>query len=103
MKKMALGIVVAIVLTGCSTTKRTGSTVANDQLQKDTMKILSPYAQAKLGCNTIASIHSSRVSVSSEGVVTERWKLSGCNNESIVQINFTPAASGGVSINVTPE
>jgi len=100
---MALGIVVAIVLTGCSTTKMMGATVANDQLQKDTMKILLPYAQAKLGCNTIASIHSSPVSVSSEGVVTERWKLSGCNNEFTVQINFTPTASGGVDINIAPE
>lgn len=76
---MALGVVVGIIIARCSTAKFTGTTMANDQLQKDTMKILLPYTQARLGCKAIASIHSSPVPVSSKGVVTERWKISGCN------------------------
>jgi hypothetical protein len=50
MKKMASGIAVAFMLTACSTTKMTGTTVTNDILQKDTIKTLMPYAQAKLDC-----------------------------------------------------
>jgi len=103
MKKMVFGIIIAIGLVACSTTKMTGTTVANDQLQKDTMITLLPYAQAKLGCNTMDTIHTSPVSITPEGVVTERWKISGCNNEFFTQVKFTPSSSGGVGINISSE
>ena len=78
-----------------------GTTVANAQLQKDTMKTLLPYAQAKLNCNAIQSVQTSPVPVSSVGAATERWELSGCKNKFAVQVVFTPDASGGVGINIT--
>ena len=65
------------------------------------MKALLPYAQAKLNCNSIQSVHTTTDSVSSAGVVTERWELSGCNNKFVVRVDFTPDASGGVGINIT--
>ncbi len=99
MKKIILGIVV-VTITACSTTKMTGTSMANDLLQKDTMKILLPYAQAKLGCSAIGSVYASPMTVSSKGVVTERWKIAGCDNEFAVQVTFTPDATGGVGINI---
>ncbi len=101
MKKLVFGMILALALTACASTKMTGTTVANAQLQEDTMKALLPYAQAKLNCNTIQSVHTSPVSVSSAGVVTERWELSSCNNKFAVRVDFTPDASGGVGINIT--
>ncbi len=101
MKKLVFGMILALVITACSSTKMTGTTVANAQLHNDTMKALLPYAQAKLNCNSIQSVHTSPESVSSAGVVTEIWELSGCNNNFVVKVEFTPDASGGVGINIT--
>ena len=102
MNKRVIGLTLAALLSGCATTQITGDTVANDQLQQDTMKLLLPYAQAKLACNSIETVQTSSISVSPEGVVIERWRLSGCANEFGVQVKFTPSASGGVGINITP-
>ena len=101
MKKILFGMILALVLTACSLTKMTGTTVADAQLQKDTMKALLPYAPAKLGCNSIQSVNTIPESVSSAGVVTERWELAGCNNKFTVRVDFTPDATGGVGINIS--
>lgn len=101
MKNIYSGMVVAIALSACATTQMTGTSMANALLKKDTMKLLSPYAQAKLGCNTIQSVHTSPISVSPEGTVIEQWQVSGCNNQFTVQVDFTPDATGGVGINIT--
>ena len=76
MKKIVFGMILALAIIACTSTKTTSTTVANAQYQKDTMKALLPYAQVKLSCNTIQSERTSPGLVSSTGVVTERWELS---------------------------
>ena len=94
-------ILLAFTLGACAGPEMTGRTVANELLRKDTIQLLTPYAQARLDCNRIDSIRSNPVSASPDGVVVESWQVSGCGNQASFSVRFTPSPSGGVDINIS--
>lgn len=99
-------------LGGCALqgTRLEGSTLASEQLQHDTFRVLRMQHQARTGCARIDSARIRLISLPLEAEVDsrghmlrsepviERWTVAGCGKESDFLVTFTPDGVGGTFI-----